>query len=136
MKIRVKNDVWTTMDFGPQQIGKWLIWVGIIIALVGALMAVLGRIGLFRLPGDLEFGSKSWRIYFPIASCILISIVLTLFCGLSTTSAGKTKLYRQANQKLEPLDSRLRGNDSIFLLDALKNLAKEPNFVFDYAAEK
>jgi uncharacterized membrane protein len=70
------------MDFGPQQIGKWLISVGIIITLLGVLMAVLGRLGLFRLPGDLEFGSKNWRIYFPIASCILISIVLTVILWL------------------------------------------------------
>ena len=66
------------MDFGPQQMGKWLILAGIIIALLGVLVMVLGRIGLFKLPGDLEFGSKNWRIYFPIASCILISIILTL----------------------------------------------------------
>jgi len=70
------------VDFGLQQIGKWLISVGIIIALLGVLMVVLGRLGLFRLPGDLEFGSKNWRIYFPIASCILISIVLTVILWL------------------------------------------------------
>ena len=70
------------MDFGPQQIGKWLISLGIIIILLGGLMILLGRVGLFRLPGDLEFGSKNWRIYFPIASCILISIVLTLILWL------------------------------------------------------
>ena len=45
-------------------------------------MIVLGRVGLFRLPGDLEFGLKNWRIYLPIASCILISIVLTLILWL------------------------------------------------------
>jgi len=70
------------MDFGPQQIGKWLISMGIIIALFGVLMMVLGRVGLFRLPGDLEFGSKNWLFYFPIASCILISIALTLILWL------------------------------------------------------
>jgi hypothetical protein len=70
------------MDFGPQQIGKWLIITGIVIALFGVLVIVLGRIGLFRLPGDLEFGSKNWRIYFPIASCIVISIILTLIMWL------------------------------------------------------
>jgi hypothetical protein len=70
------------MEFGPQQIGKWLISAGIIIALVGALMMILGRIGLFKLPGDLEFGSKNWRIYLPIASCIIISIVLTIILWL------------------------------------------------------
>ena len=70
------------MDFGPQQIGKWLVLTGIIIAVLGGLIMVLGRIGLFKLPGDLEFGSKNWRIYLPIASCILISIILTIILWL------------------------------------------------------
>jgi len=70
------------MEFGRQQIGKWLISAGIAIALVGALMVGLGRIGLFKLPGDLEFGSKNWRVYVPIASCIIISIVLTAILWL------------------------------------------------------
>ncbi len=65
------------MEFGPQQIGKWLILMGITIALAGVLVMILGRAGLFRLPGDLEFGGKNWRIYIPIASSIIISIVLT-----------------------------------------------------------
>lgn len=73
---------WENMDFGPQQIGKGLIAAGIAIALLGVLVMVLGRVGLFKLPGDLEFGSKNWRIYFPIASCILISIILTLILWL------------------------------------------------------
>jgi hypothetical protein len=70
------------MEFGPQQIGKWLISAGIIIALIGALVMLLGRIGLFKLPGDLEFGSKNWRLFLPIASCIVISIVLTIILWL------------------------------------------------------
>ncbi|MHC4534319.1 MAG: DUF2905 domain-containing protein [Planctomycetota bacterium] len=70
------------MDFGPQQFGKWLIAAGIAIALLGVIVIVLGRVGLFRLPGDLGFGSKNWRIYFPIASCIILSIVLTLILWL------------------------------------------------------
>jgi len=70
------------MDFGPQQMGKWLIGAGIFIAVVGVLVMLLGRVGLFKLPGDLEFGSKSWRIYIPIASCVLISIILTLILWL------------------------------------------------------
>jgi hypothetical protein len=70
------------MEFGPQQIGKWLILMGIAIILAGVLVMILGRAGLFKLPGDLEFGGKNWRIYFPIASCIIISIVLTLILWL------------------------------------------------------
>ena len=70
------------MDFGPQQIGKWLIAAGIVIALLGGLMILLGRVGLFKLPGDLEFGSRNWRVYIPIASCIIISIILTIILWL------------------------------------------------------
>ena len=70
------------MEFGSQQIGKWLILMGVTIALVGALVLILGRAGLFKLPGDLEFGGKNWRIYLPIASCIIISIVLTAILWL------------------------------------------------------
>jgi len=69
-------------EFGPQQIGKWLISAGIIIALVGGLIMILGRIGFFKLPGDFQFGSKNWRIYIPVASCIIISIILTLVLWL------------------------------------------------------
>ncbi|HUT29219.1 MAG TPA: DUF2905 domain-containing protein [Sedimentisphaerales bacterium] len=70
------------MEFGPQQFGKWLIFAGLVIALSGALVLLLCRLGLFRLPGDLEFGGRYWRIYIPIASCVLISIVLTLIIWL------------------------------------------------------
>jgi hypothetical protein len=70
------------MEFGPQQIGKWLILTGALIALVGLMVMILGRTGLFKLPGDLVFGGKSWRIYLPIASSIIISIVLTLILWL------------------------------------------------------
>lgn len=70
------------MEFGPGQFAKWLIATGLIIALVGVVMLILGQLGLFKLPGDLQFGSKSWRVYLPITSCILISIILTLLLWL------------------------------------------------------
>ncbi len=70
------------VDFGPQQFGKWLIIAGLFIVLVGSLVLILGRFGLFRLPGDLEFGSKNWKFYFPLASCVIISVILTLIMWL------------------------------------------------------
>ena len=70
------------MDFGTQQIGKLLIVIGATIILMGLLFLLLGQLGLFKLPGDLQFGSKNWRIFFPITSCIIISIVLTLIFWL------------------------------------------------------
>jgi hypothetical protein len=65
-----------------QQIWKWLILTGIVIALAGAFVMVLGWVGLFKLPWDLQFGGKNWKVYFPIASCVIISIVLTLILWL------------------------------------------------------
>ncbi|MHC4193861.1 MAG: DUF2905 domain-containing protein [Planctomycetota bacterium] len=71
------------MDLGLQQSGKWLILVGTIIALLGGLIMISGRMGLFKLPSDLAFGSRNWRIFPPIGSCIVISIVLTITLWLT-----------------------------------------------------
>ena len=70
------------MEFGPEQLGKWFITIGLIIAAVGVLFVLLGKLGFFRLPGDIEFGSGNWKVYMPLASCIIISIVLTLILWL------------------------------------------------------
>ena len=70
------------MDFGPQQFGKWLVAAGAVIIAIGLLVILLGKVGLFRLPGDLSFGGRNWRIYFPIASSILLSILLTVILWL------------------------------------------------------
>ena len=70
------------MGFGPQQFGKWLIAVGAAIIVIGLLVILLGKIGLFRLPGDFSFGGRNWRVYFPLASSILLSILLTLILWL------------------------------------------------------
>jgi len=78
----VSGDNCSIMDFGPQQIGKYLILAGLVIVLVGALLVLLGRIGFFKLPGDLEFVGRNWRIYIPIASCIILSIIITLIIWL------------------------------------------------------
>lgn len=70
------------MDVGPQQLGKWLIGVGALLVLAGVLVMLLGKVGLFRLPGDFEFGGRNWRFYFPLATCVILSIVLTLVLWL------------------------------------------------------
>ena len=68
------------MDFGSEQMGRWLVAAGAVIALVGVL--ALGRVGLFKLPGDLQFGGRNWRVFFPLASCVLISIIVTVVLWL------------------------------------------------------
>jgi hypothetical protein len=69
-------------EFGPEQFGKWFIGVGLVMVVLGLLFIFLGKLGLFRLPGDIQFGSGNWRVYIPIASSIIISIVLTLILWL------------------------------------------------------
>ena len=62
----------------PQQFGKYILVTGIVISIIGIIFIFLGKMGLFRLPGDIELEGKNWKIYFPIISCIIISIVLTI----------------------------------------------------------
>ncbi len=68
--------------FGPQQIGKLLLLSGIIISVIGLLMILLGHLGFFRLPGDIEFGGRNWKVYIPIASCVILSVLLTFILWL------------------------------------------------------
>jgi len=61
----------------PQQLGKLMMVVGLVLAGTGAVVYLLARIGLGRLPGDLSFGGRAWRVYVPLGTSILISILLT-----------------------------------------------------------
>jgi hypothetical protein len=70
------------VDLGPQQLGKWLVLIGGTLVVLGLLVMLLGRLGLFRLPGDLEFGGRNWRLYVPLGTSIVLSILLTLLLWL------------------------------------------------------
>lgn len=60
-------------------LGKALILVGLVMAVIGVLLIVTPRIPwLGRLPGDILIKRKDFQFYFPIATCIIISILLTL----------------------------------------------------------
>jgi len=64
---------------GIQYIGKFLIILGIVIAAVGGILFFSGRIPwLGRLPGDIIVQRKNFTFYFPLATSILISVLLTL----------------------------------------------------------
>ena len=57
---------------------KILIILGIIILAVGILYPYIKRISLGQLPGDLVFKSENLTLFFPIVTCIIISVVLTI----------------------------------------------------------
>ncbi len=61
------------------ELGKALIGLGVLIALVGVVLLFAGRVGLplGRLPGDVAYKGKNVSVYFPLGTCILISVVLS-----------------------------------------------------------
>lgn len=59
--------------------GKTLIIIGLVIAIVGVLIVMGGKVPwLGRLPGDFTYRGEKFTFYFPLATSILISVVLTL----------------------------------------------------------
>ncbi|MFZ5449418.1 MAG: DUF2905 domain-containing protein [Thermodesulfobacteriota bacterium] len=64
-------------------LGRFLIVVGVILAIVGAVFLLAPKIPwLGRLPGDITYKRGNFSFYFPLGTCILISILLTLIMYL------------------------------------------------------
>ena len=64
-------------------LGRTLIVIGLVMALVGVLLVVAGRVPwIGRLPGDMSIERGNWTFYFPLGTSILLSIVLTLVLWL------------------------------------------------------
>jgi Protein of unknown function (DUF2905) len=60
-------------------VGKILIAFGLLIALVGVVLVLVGRVPwIGRLPGDIHLQRGNWTFYFPLATSLLLSFVLTL----------------------------------------------------------
>jgi len=56
---------------------RFLIGLGLAILMVGIAWPLVSRIGLGRLPGDIMIEGSGTSFYFPIVTCIVISIVLS-----------------------------------------------------------
>jgi hypothetical protein len=63
-------------------LGKLVLVFGLALAGLGVLLIVVGKGLLPHLPGDLSFKVGSVRVFFPLATSILLSIVLTLLLNL------------------------------------------------------
>jgi hypothetical protein len=59
-----------------------LIIIGIVLIGIGLAWPVLSKLGLGRLPGDIVIERDGFRFYFPITTCILASLLLTLIFWL------------------------------------------------------
>jgi hypothetical protein len=61
---------------------RWLVAIGLVLALIGLLWPLLSKLGLGRLPGDIVIERGNVRFYFPIVTCLIVSIVLSFFFWL------------------------------------------------------
>ncbi len=71
------------MANGIQYLGKFLVILGIIIVALGGLLLLSGKIPwVGRLPGDIIIHRKNFTFYLPLATSILLSLLLTLIFWL------------------------------------------------------
>ena len=68
---------------GVHEIGRMLVVFGLLIALVGVALVLVGRVPwLGRLPGDVHIQRGNWTFYFPLATSLLLSVDLSLILWL------------------------------------------------------
>ncbi len=63
-------------------VGRTLLVVGIAIAVVGGFLALGGRLPFGRLPGDISVQGQGGGFFFPIVSCIVLSLLLTVVLNI------------------------------------------------------
>jgi hypothetical protein len=65
-------------------LGKLLLLLGGVIVVIGAVLLLAGKLNLplGRLPGDIHYRGKNTTFYFPIVTCILVSVILSLIFWL------------------------------------------------------
>lgn len=70
------------MDTGS--LGRGLMYLGVGLVVVGGVVVLLGRVvNLGNWPGDFVFEGENTRIYIPVATMIVLSVVLTLLVNLA-----------------------------------------------------
>lgn len=64
-------------------VGRWLVYAGVGLVIVGGVVLALGRVfDLGQLPGDVSYEGENIRIYAPLTTMIIVSIVLTILLNL------------------------------------------------------
>lgn len=62
--------------------GRWLIAIGLIFVAVGLLWPLITKFGLGNLPGDIHIERKGFSFYFPITTCIIVSLIIAAILWL------------------------------------------------------
>ena len=63
-------------------VGKLLLIAGVVILVVGGVLVLLTRLGITQLPGSISVSNGNFSFFFPVAFCILVSVVLTVLINL------------------------------------------------------
>ena len=63
-------------------VGKLLLIVGAVILVIGGVLILLTRAGVTQLPGSISVSTGSFSFFFPVAFCIVVSVVLTVVINL------------------------------------------------------
>jgi hypothetical protein len=71
-----------TVPGGLGGLGRILMTAGGLVFVLGLLLSLFGRTGLDRLPGDIVVQRGGWTFYFPIATMILVSLLLSAILWL------------------------------------------------------
>jgi hypothetical protein len=77
---------------GFESMGKMLILMGLFVVLLGLIMTFAPKLRipfLGRLPGDIRIEREGFSFYFPIVTCILLSVLLTLLLNVVARLLGK-----------------------------------------------
>ena len=69
------------------ELGKFLLGLGLVMIVLGGILLVAGNSAgkvpwLGRLPGDFSIERENWRLYFPLGTSIVLSVVLSLLLWL------------------------------------------------------
>jgi len=59
-------------------VSKWLITLGLILVAAGLLWPVMSKLGLGRLPGDIVVRREGLSLYFPLMTCLVVSVVVSI----------------------------------------------------------
>jgi hypothetical protein len=65
------------------EIGRWFILIGMVFLVIGGLLLLAGRLPwLGRLPGDIRIERENIKVFFPLGTMLLLSLVLTIVLNL------------------------------------------------------
>jgi len=69
--------------------GRAVLVFGLLLVAIGLLLEFAPALKLGRLPGDFSFGGSGWRVYIPLGTSLLLSVVLTVVLALFNSIAQR-----------------------------------------------